>query len=90
LACTCGNLQEANDQSYLPHPLGGHGFYTKVDIRGRHERGKPKKLWLFCDMKRMSEWRIHSTTTSQAELKEWESWCCLLKTMTALGASLIK
>jgi hypothetical protein len=46
-----------------------------------------QQLWLFCDMKRMSEWRIHSTDTSRAELKELKSWCCLLEIATALGAS---
>jgi hypothetical protein len=42
-------------------------------------------------MKRMSEWRIHSTATSWAELKkERKPWCYLLEIMIALGASLIK
>jgi hypothetical protein len=50
-------------------------------------REAAQQLWLFCDMKRMSEWRIHSTDTSRAELKELKSWCCLLEIATALGAS---
>jgi hypothetical protein len=42
-------------------------------------------------MKRMSEWRIHSTTTSQGELKkERKPWFYLLEIMTAWDASLIK
>jgi hypothetical protein len=42
-------------------------------------------------MKRMSKWRIHSTTTSQAELKKGRKlWYCLLEIATAWDASLIK
>jgi hypothetical protein len=39
LAGTCGDLRDAYDRSYPLHPPGGRGFYTEVDIRGRHERG---------------------------------------------------
>jgi hypothetical protein len=47
----------------------------------------PEKLWLFCDMKWMSEWCIHSTTTSRAEVKtEQKPWYCLLQMMTAWDA----
>jgi hypothetical protein len=34
LACTYGDLREAYDQSYLPHPTNGRGFCTEVDVQG--------------------------------------------------------
>jgi hypothetical protein len=33
-------------------------------------REASEKLWLLCDMKQMSEWRIHNTATSRAKLKK--------------------
>jgi hypothetical protein len=41
LVCTCGDLREAYDQSYLPHRLSGRRSSTEVVVRGRHERGSP-------------------------------------------------
>jgi hypothetical protein len=41
LACTCGDLLEAYDQSYLSHPPCDLGSCTEVDVQGRHERGSP-------------------------------------------------
>jgi hypothetical protein len=48
----------------------------------------PTPRWTF--KAGMSEWRIRSTATSQAELKVQKPWCYLLEIMTASGASLIK
>jgi hypothetical protein len=46
---------------------------------------------MFCDMKRMSKWHIHSTGTSGAELKKVQKlWYCLLEITTIWDASLIK
>jgi hypothetical protein len=39
LACTCGDLREAYNRSYLPHPPSGRGSCTEVDVRSQHERG---------------------------------------------------
>jgi hypothetical protein len=36
MARTCGDIREVYDQSYLPHPPGGRGFRTEVDVL-RHE-----------------------------------------------------
>jgi hypothetical protein len=47
---------------------------------------QPEKLWLFYDMKRMSEWRIGSTTTSWVTLKkERKSWCYLARDHDRIG-----
>jgi hypothetical protein len=44
LAHTCGDLQEAYDGSYPPHPPSGRGFHTKANVQGRHERGSPRSF----------------------------------------------
>jgi hypothetical protein len=50
-----------------------------------------EKLWLFCDMKRMIKWSIHSTTTSRAEpKKELKPWCFPWEITTTLDALLSK
>jgi hypothetical protein len=37
-------IYEANDRSYSLHPSRGRGYHTKVDIRGRHERGYMRRF----------------------------------------------
>jgi hypothetical protein len=44
LACACYHLREAYDRSYSPHPSHGQGYHTKVDVRGRQERGCTRRF----------------------------------------------
>jgi hypothetical protein len=44
LVCVCDHLQQAYDRPYLPHLPCDRGFHTEVDVRGRHERGSPRRF----------------------------------------------